>query len=238
MNYDKWTEERVVDRVTPVPDLSRRMAKLKAMALAVLAATAVLAVACSNDTGSSADAADGIAADSGARQLSGVTREPVPDVSALALPEAVDPAIPFRFVAERDQLLLVYFGYTACPDVCPTTLADLKAAFKQLGAKSRNVSLAMATIDPRRDSAEVISGYLRSFFPAATALRTDDDAALRSVTDAFGANYEAKYPNNSEPEVSHSAYLYVIDDQGNLVVQWPFGTTANDIALDLEQLLA
>jgi len=196
----------------------------------VLAAT----VACSNNEATGSDGAS----DSTTRQLSGVIREPVPDLSALALPEATPEATPFRFVAKSDSLLLVYFGYTACPDICPTTLADLKAAFKKIGAKSDRVSLAMATIDPRRDTAEVITGYLHSFFPSATALRTDDDAALRSVTDAFGASYEANYPTNAEPEVSHSAFLYVLDDRGRLVLQWPFGTTSADIALDLEQLLA
>lgn len=196
-------------------------------------ALALATPACSNDSVSSGDSSN----DSGSRELSGVIREPIPDVSALTLPEATGAAAPFSFVAEKDELLLVYFGYTACPDVCPTTLADLKAAFKKLGAKSEQVSVAMATIDPRRDTGDILTKYLHSFFPSATALRTDDDAALRTITDAFGASYEAKYPNNSEPEVSHSAYLYVIDDNGRLVLQWPFGTTSNDIALDLEQLL-
>ncbi|MFN8050990.1 MAG: SCO family protein [Acidimicrobiales bacterium] len=205
------------------------------LALALLVAL-VFPVACANDgSSSSADTT----AETGTHQLSGVVPEPVPDVSALSLPEASADATPFPFVAKPGQLLLVYFGYTACPDICPTTLADLKAAFKKLGSPlSKKVSLAMATIDPRRDTVDVISGYLHGFFPTATALRTEDDAALRSVTDAFGASYEAQYPNNSEPRVSHSAYLYVVDENGHVVLEWPFGSTSKDIALDLERLLA
>lgn len=203
-----------------------------AATIMVLAASMWSAGCANTATGGRGDGA------AGARKLSGVVVEPVPDVSALSLPEASPAAEPFRFVADDGDLLLVYFGYTACPDVCPTTLADLKAALKQLGAPSKHLSIAMATIDPRRDTADVISGYLHSFFPSATALRTDDDAALRSVTNAFGASYLTEYPNTGEPRVSHSAFLYVVDDQGHVVLAWPFGTTSADIALDLEQLLA
>lgn len=191
---------------------------------------------CSNNDGSSD-------VSGASRELSGVVVRPVPEVAALSLPIAdpesiADPeAGSFPFVADKDELLLVYFGYTACPDVCPTTLADLKAAFKKMGDESKRVSVAMATIDPRRDSAEVISGYLQSFVPDGIALRTDNDDDLREVTTAFGASYEATYPTQGEPKVTHSASLYVVDDQGHVVLSWPFGTTASDIALDLEQLL-
>lgn len=203
------------------------------VAMVVVVATVSLgSTACADATSGSG------AAETGTRRLSGVVVDPVPDVSALTLPVADLAAAPFPFVAGDGDLLLVYFGYTACPDVCPTTLADLKAALKQLGAASKRVSIAMATIDPRRDTADVISGYLHGFFPTATALRVDDDATLRAVTNAFGASYLTEYPNTGEPRVSHSAYVYVVDDRGHVVLSWPFGTTANDIALDLEQLLA
>lgn len=202
---------------------------LGVVAVAVVAASLV---GCSNTSGGG-DASGGDAP----RQLSGVVVDPVPVVSTLSLPRADAAAEPFGFTADEGGVLLVYFGYTACPDVCPTTLADLKAALRQLGSDSERVSIAMATIDPRRDTAEVISGYLRSFFPTATALRTDDDAALRAVTNAFGASYLTEYPTTGEPRVSHSAFLYVVDDQGHVVLAWPFGTTSSDIALDLEQLL-
>ena len=133
---------------------------------------------------------------------------------------------------------LVYFGYTACPDICPTTLSDLRNALKSIGKTAAgHVRVAMATIDPRRDSSVVLSGYLQSFFGDGVALRTDDDSQLQAAATAFGATYEAKYPNQGEPQVSHSTYLYAVDHTGHVVVAWPFGTTAADMAHDLELLL-
>ena len=100
-----------------------------------LTAATIMVVVASMWSAGCADTATGGGGDeaTGARKLSGVVVEPVPDVSALSLPEASPAADPFRFVADDGDLLLVYFGYTSCPDVCPTTLADLKAALKQLG---------------------------------------------------------------------------------------------------------
>ncbi|MGE0732977.1 MAG: SCO family protein, partial [Acidimicrobiia bacterium] len=85
----------------------------------------------------------------GAREpdrLVGAVREPRPQVGEVSLPEAG--AGPFRFAAEPGHVLLTYFGYTSCPDVCPTTLADLKVVFEDLGAAADRVELAMVTIDP------------------------------------------------------------------------------------------
>jgi len=203
---------------------------------AVLALVLTLTGACANSADGS-DRSDSTGS-GGGDALSGVVVEPTPDVSTLTLPEATATATAFPFRAARDDVLLVYFGYTACPDVCPTTLSDLKVALRRLGGPADRVDVAMATIDPRRDTADVISRYLHSFFPDATALRTDDDAALRAVTDAFGASYQTEYPTQGEPRVSHSAYLYVVDDAGRVVLSWPFGTTADDIAHDLGVLLA
>lgn len=190
-----------------------------------------LAAGCSSDaTTSKEPGAD--------RKLSGVINDPLLDVSTQSLPEALT-GTPFPFVAKSGHLLLVYFGYTDCPDVCPTTLFDLKAALKKTSAATnKKIDVAMATVDPRRDKPELITGYVQGFFPAATALRTDDDAVLRAVTTAFGATYQANYYVSGGVDVIHSAYLYAVDDKGLVVLAWPFGSASKDIALDLEQLLA
>lgn len=211
------------------PERPRARSLIGAVALAL-----ALTGACAN-SGDGADRSD--SSGTGGDALSGVVVTPTPDVSSLTLPEATASATAFPFRADADGVLLVYFGYTACPDVCPTTLSDLKVALRRLGGPADRVDVAMATIDPRRDTADVISRYLHSFFPDATALRTDDDAALRAVTDAFGASYLTEYPTQGEPKVSHSAYLYVVDDAGRVVLSWPFGTTSDDIAHDLGVLL-
>lgn len=202
----------------------------RASVVAALSVAAALAVAGCSDATSTAE--------EGPRELTGVVRTPAAEVGEMSLPVATDPTERFTFRADPGGLLVVYFGYTSCPDICPTTLADLKGAFRHLGAPAEDVDVAVATVDPRRDGATVIDGYVRSFFDDGVALRTEEDDELRAVTDAFGASYTAEYPINAEPRVAHSAYLYVVDDSGKVVVAWPFGSTAEDMAADLEAILA
>ena len=117
-------------------------------------------------------------------------REPTPVVSELSLPDATNGGEPLVFEAADGEFLLVYFGYTSCPDVCPTTLSDVRTALEDLGEEDAAViDLAMATIDPDRDVDEVIGGYVQSFVAGAHGLRTTDDAELRAAANAFGVEY-------------------------------------------------
>ena len=180
----------------------------------------------------------GCGADS-ADQLRGAQREPLPDVRGPSLPDATNDGQDFEFVAEDDGLLLVYFGYTSCPDVCPTTLADARQAIADVGPEqAARVDLAMVTIDPERDTSEVLSNYVQSFHHGSHALVTDDDDRLREAADAFGASYNVSPTENGEPEVSHTGFLYAVDDRGKLVVTWPFGTPSADLAHDIDVLLS
>ena len=95
----------------------------------------------------------------------------------------------------------------------------------------------MATIDPRRDTAEILPQYVRSFIPTAKALRANDETDLRKVADVLGVSYETDYSDPEKPEVAHSGYLYAVNDEGKLVVQWAFGTTSADMASDMKILL-
>ena len=142
-------------------------------------------------------------------------------------------------VARPDGLALVYFGYTYCPDVCPTTMSDLRRALGELpDGEADRVDVAMVTIDPARDSAEVLEGYVGNFIADATALRTDDPELLRSAADAFGADYAVEQTPDGEFEVSHTGEVYAVDDSGTVVMQWPFGTGSESLARDLESLLS
>ncbi len=169
-----------------------------------------------------------------AAPFSGTRRTPAPVIES-TLP-TVDGDI-FEFVAEEDSVLLVYFGFTFCPDVCPTTLADLSFARTELGDQSDMVDLAMVTVDPNRDDAESLSNYVESFIPGSIALRTDDDDVLRSAANEFGVFYEVTETAEGEIDVAHSGTVFVIDDQGKLTASWPFGTPATDMANDLDILL-
>jgi protein SCO1/2 len=185
----------------------------------------LFAVACGDD-----DAASGT--------LAGYVREPTPVVSELSLPDVTNGGEPLAFRAPEGEFLLVYFGYTSCPDVCPTTLSDVRTALEDLGEEdAATVDLAMATVDPDRDVDEVIGGYVQSFVPGAHGLRTTDDAELRAAADAFGVEYRVDTNAEGEVEVVHSGSLYVVDDQGQLMLTWPFGTPVDDLVNDLRLLL-
>jgi protein SCO1/2 len=175
-------------------------------------------------------------------ELVGLTRDPEPQVDDTPLPDVADGGKPFTFKAPAGGLLIVYFGYTNCPDVCPTTLADLKVALADLGDDASRVATAMVTVDPQRDTA-VLADYVQSFVPGAHALATDDQAALQAVAGPFGVSYSVTTSPTGEVQVAHSSYLFAVDDAGKLVLTWPVTadaettTSAKDLAADMEQLL-
>jgi protein SCO1 len=96
----------------------------------------------------------------------------------------------------------------------------------------------MVTIDPDRDR-DVVADYIDSFVPGAHAVATDDDTLLQEVALAFGVSYQVTTRPNGDVDVSHSnTGLFAVDDTGTLLLTWPYGTSSDDIAGDLEQLLA
>ncbi|MFZ4519136.1 MAG: SCO family protein [Microthrixaceae bacterium] len=204
--------------------------RILAVALVAVAATAVGATACGG-------ADDAAAPSTTAKEFSGYTRTPAPSVAAVRLPGSDGSEV--GFAAAPGGLRLVYFGYTSCPDVCPTTLSDVKRAIAALPEADRSkVAVDMVTIDPARDTAEKLSRYVTTFVPSGVAVRTDDDARLRTAARAFGADYKVTPGANGTPEVAHTAELYGVDDQGLVVLIWPFGTSREDLARDIRRLLA
>ena len=172
------------------------------------------------------------------RELAGFVREPGPTVDEVALPDLSRGGDEFAMRADPGELLVVYFGFTNCPDVCPTTLADLRAALRQMDeADAARVQFAMVSVDPDRDT-PVLVDYAQTFVDDARALATDDPALLRAAADPFGVSYAIETDDAGNIEVGHSSQMFVVDDQGELVLTWQFGIPAADIAADLEQLLA
>jgi protein SCO1/2 len=180
-----------------------------------------------------------LAACGGDRELVGLSRDPAPMVDVAPVPDASRDGEPFRFVAAQDGLLVVFFGYTNCPDVCPTTLAELRRGLDKLDADdAARIDAAMVSIDPDRDR-DVVADYIDSFVPGAHAVATDDDTLLQEVALAFGVSYQVTTRPNGDVDVSHSdTGLFAVDDTGTLLLTWPYGTSSDDIAGDLEQLLA
>lgn len=170
-------------------------------------------------------------------EFAGYRREPPPDVSELALPDVADGGTDFALRAEPGNVLAVYFGYTNCPDFCPTTLSDLRLATRRMDPDlAERVDLAMITVDPERDL-PILAGYVTSFFDDAHALGTDDPARLAEVAAPFGAGYGITTAEDGDVEVAHTTSLYAVDDKGRLVLTWQFGVSIDDLAGDLTRLL-
>lgn len=133
----------------------------------------------------------------------------------------------------RGKPVLVYFGYTFCPDVCPTTLSDLKTMMNTLGKKADNVQVIMISVDPARDTPEQLATYLDYFDPrflGMTGTKDDIDAAATQ----FGIYYEA---HEGTPEsgylVDHTATTALVDKDGYLREIFSYGTPGEDIASDV-----
>lgn len=171
--------------------------------------------------------------------MTGVVREPPLSVGSVYLTSAGGEEVAMK--APEGGLLVTTFGYTNCPDICPTTLSDLSVAVNDLPDDlARRVSVAFVTVDPARDTPQVLTDYVGSFFPEqGTGFHGSDDDQLANATDAFGVQFTiAEHdPGATDYEVSHTAGSFVVDDTGTVVVEWPFGATPEDMAADLTTLL-
>lgn len=167
------------------------------------------------------------------RQLVGLAADSLPTVYQEPLPDVSRDGDAFQFVGPDNGLLLVYFGYTNCPDVCPGTLTATSRALEAIGDEADRVSVAMVSVDPDRDL-DVIAGFVQDFVPGAHAIATDDLTSVRKLALSFGADFSDQ-PNSPDPQ--HTDALYAVDDAGRLAITWPYPTDYDDIAADIEQLL-
>lgn len=171
--------------------------------------------------------------------LSGAVRNPPLKVTTVALPDVGRAGEPVMMKAPPFELYLVYFGYTTCPDICPTTLSDIRVALEDLpDGMAERVTVAMVTVDPERDTDEVLTGYLGHFFDHSLALRSTDPDELQAAGDAFGVQWQIEDHAPGEPyAVAHTSVTYVVDDDGTVVVEWPFGLDSAAMTSDLRTLL-
>jgi protein SCO1/2 len=116
----------------------------------------------------------------------------------------------------RGKWLLIYFGYTFCPDVCPTTLTDVGAALDSLGADADKFQPIFITLDPARDSAKVMTDYLKAFSPRFVGLRADG-ATISETAHHFHVYFRMQSLGNGQYGIDHSSYVYVVDPHGNFV---------------------
>ena len=207
------------------------------VALVAAAAAALTLVACGGDESAGGGGPDPTtAADGAERVLAGIVRDPAPAVDATTLPSLTNPGEDVAFRADPGGLRAVYFGYTNCPDVCPTTMADWTVALRRLPPEiAEHVSTVMVTVDPERDN-DILTGYVQSFVPDAEAAGTLDAERLAAAAEPFGVSYDVTTNDDGDIEVSHSGFLYLVGDDGTLLVTWPFGTSSEEMAADVQQL--
>lgn len=144
---------------------------------------------------------------------------------------------PFKLSDLQGQAVLIFFGYTHCPDVCPVTLSDFRKIKTQLGTEADQVRFVFITADPDRDTPEQLKAYLGNFDTTFIGL-TGDPQVLEQVWKDYGiyrARVESDDPNNYL--VDHTARIYLIDPEGNLRVTYLFGTESSGIAADVSHIL-
>ena len=138
----------------------------------------------------------------------------------------------------KGKVVLVFFGYTQCPDVCPTTMAELAEVKRQLGADGARVQGIFVTVDPERDSAALLKAYLANFGPDIVGLRGTSDE-IKAAAKEFKVFY-SKVPGKTDTSytVDHTAGSYVFDTKGKVRLFTRYGSGAQALIDDLKILLA
>jgi protein SCO1/2 len=167
-------------------------------------------------------------------------RDPVPSAGAAAI------GGPFSLVDQngrtvtdkdlRGHPFLVFFGFTHCPDVCPTSLFEISEVLGKLGADAQKVSALFVTIDPERDTPAAMKDYLASFNPRLVGL-TGDPAAIAAVAKEYRV-YVKKVPlDHGDYTMDHTALVYLMDKEGRFVTPFNLKRTPEDAAADLRRYL-
>jgi len=144
----------------------------------------------------------------------------------------------FRLSEQKDKIVILFFGYTFCPDVCPTTLAELKQVYDGLGDNAQSVEIVFITVDPDRDTSQHIQDYVNRFNSSFIGL-TGSETELESVWKNYGVFREI-VPGTSPTNYSlnHTARITLIDQNGNLRLSYGIQTPVDDIVHDIDLLLA
>ena len=138
----------------------------------------------------------------------------------------------------KGKVVVMFFGYTQCPDVCPTTLTEMQQTMVLLGPQADKVQVLFVTVDPARDTAVILKQYVPSFDPRFIGLRPADEAALEKVTKDFKIYYK-KVPGLSPGSytIDHTAGSYVFDPEGHLRLYIKHAQGPETLAHDLKELL-
>lgn len=136
----------------------------------------------------------------------------------------------------RGKVVVLFFGYTHCPEVCPTTLADLAQVMRKLGEEAKEVQVLFVTLDPERDTPEVLGKYVPYFDPSFMGLYGDAQATAQAAK-AFAVHYE-KHADKNGYTLDHSDSTFLIGKEGRRVLMSPYGQRSDFLLEDIRLLLA
>jgi protein SCO1/2 len=143
----------------------------------------------------------------------------------------------FDLAGFKSKLVLVFFGYTSCPDVCPTTLANMKRIKAGLGEKSTDLVFVFITVDPQRDTPEKVQQYVSGFDPSFIGL-SGNEMDLQPIWQAYGVYRQIQDTGSALGYlVDHSSRTYLIDQDSNLRLTYAYGTPIDDLVNDIRFLL-
>jgi protein SCO1/2 len=148
----------------------------------------------------------------------------------------------FSLADQRGSVVLLFFGYTHCPDICPTTLSDWKRVKRSLGDQASRVRFVFISVDPARDDPATLRRYLRGFDPAFIGA-TGDSATLSRIEHSFHVMSSHEMPAHAHGSaaadyaVTHPSQTFVVDRNGNLRLLYSFGMPTDDVVSDIRELL-
>jgi protein SCO1/2 len=136
----------------------------------------------------------------------------------------------------KGKVVAVFFGFTHCPDVCPTTLVEMANVMKELGGDSGRLQVLFVSVDPERDTAEVLKRYVPAFHPSFLGLTGNADEIARAAKE-FKIYYQKQKLPSGGYTMDHSAGTYILDDEGRLRLFAQYGVGAPTLLHDIRQLL-
>lgn len=170
-----------------------------------------------------------------AHQFAGAVLHPPQPAPNITLTD--ETSQPFALDSQHGQWILLTYGYTSCPDVCPLTLDHLRQVKELLGAQAANVRVVFVSVDPKRDTPQVLNGYVKHFGSDFKGLTGSADAIAQAAK-AYDVRYELKAKESGDGyTVSHTAFVYLIDPAFQKRITYPFGVEPAEIASDLKYLM-
>lgn len=138
----------------------------------------------------------------------------------------------------KGKVVAVFFGYLHCPDVCPATLSDFSLALQQLGPQAERVQVIFVTVDPQRDTPDLLKQFVPAFNPDFLGMYADADTLKRLANEYKVVYQKTSVKGADDYLIDHSAGTYIYDPQGHLRLLMPYGSSPDAIAQDLKTLLA